>query len=102
MQYIVIAYDGDDVGALQRRLEARAAHLKLARENYEKGILLSAAGILDDEGMMIGSMLLCDFPSRKELDQWLKIEPYVTSDVWKEINVNQAIIPPFLIKLDKE
>jgi uncharacterized protein YciI len=97
MHYIVIAHDDIDAGALERRLAAREAHLKLARENFDKGILLYAAGILDDEGVMIGSMLVCDFSSHEELDQWLKIEPYVTGDVWKKIEVNHAIIPPFLM-----
>ena len=102
MHYIVIAYDGDDPGALQRRLSAREAHLKLAREKFNKGILLAASGILNDEGLMVGSMLLCDYPSREELDQWLKVEPYVTGDVWKKIEVNQAVIPDFCIQRHKE
>ena len=98
MQYLVIAYDGKDEKALERRLAAREAHLKLAKENYENGILLYGAGILDDDGKMIGSMLLCEFPSSKELDQWLKIEPYVIGKVWKRIEVNQCQVVPFCLE----
>ena len=98
MQYIVVAYDGTDEKALERRLAIREAHLKRARENYDKGILLYAAGILNDDGMMIGSLFVCDFPSREELDQWLKKDPYVTGNVWHKIEVNCAQVPPFCMK----
>ena len=36
---------------------------------------------------MIGSMLLMDFPSRKELDEWLDKEPYIIGKVWKSIEI---------------
>jgi uncharacterized protein YciI len=96
MQFIVVAYDGTDAGALERRLAARGAHLKSAKEMFESGKWLYAAGILDDGGKMIGSMIVCDFPSRDELEaQWLEEEPYVIGNVWKTINVNRAQVAPF-------
>ena len=98
MQYLIIAYDGKDEKALERRMRIREDHLKLAKENYKNGILLYAAGILNDDGNMIGSVLLCEFPSRKELDQWLKIEPYVTGNVWQTIDVSRAQVPRFCMK----
>ena len=98
MQFIVVAYDGTDEGALERRLAAREAHLKSARELFESGKWLYAAGILDDDGKMIGSMIVCDFPSRDELErQWLKKEPYVTGNVWKKIDINRAQVAPFCL-----
>ncbi len=98
MQFIVVAYDGTDEGALDRRLAARDAHLKSAKEMFDNGKWLYAAGILDDDGKMIGSMIVCDFPSRDELEgQWLKEEPYVTGDVWKKIDVNRAQVAPFCL-----
>jgi hypothetical protein len=36
---------------------------------------------------MIGSVAIMDFPSEKELQAWLKREPYVTGGVWKSIEV---------------
>jgi len=95
MQFIVIAYDGADEKALERRLAVREAHLKSARQMFDSGKWLYAAGILDDDGKMIGSMIICDFPSRDELEQWLKVEPYVVGEVWKEIKVNRAQVAPF-------
>ena len=40
---------------------------------------------------MIGSIVLADFPSRSELDTWLRTDPYVTQGVWQEIEVQ---LPP--------
>ena len=96
MQFIVIAYDGTDEGAMERRLAAREAHLKSGREMFDNGKWLFGAAILDDGGKVIGSMVVCDFPSRKELEeQWLKNDPYVIGDVWKRISVTRAQVPSF-------
>lgn len=95
MQFLVIAYDGTDEGAMARRAAARDAHLKAFRERYEKGVFLYGAAILSDEGRMIGSMIVCEFASREELDeQWLRHEPYVVGGVWKTIDVRRAQVPP--------
>lgn len=99
MQFILIAYDGTDAGALDRRLAVRAAHLESAQKLVESGNWLYAAGILDDGGKMIGSMIVCDYPSRQMLEEdWLKHEPYVTGNVWEKITIQQANVPPFLLK----
>jgi len=97
MQFIVIAYDDNDNKALERRLAVREDHLKSAKEMFEKGKWLYAVGILDNGGKMIGSMIVCDFSSRDEIEeQWLKNEPYVIGNVWKKISVHRAQVPPFL------
>jgi uncharacterized protein len=95
MQFIVLGYDGTDDKALDRRLAAREAHLKLAKEMTDDGQWLYAVGILDNNGKMIGSMIVCDFPSRHHLeDQWLKREPYVIGKVWERFEVNRAQVAP--------
>ena len=91
MQFIVIAYDGTDDKALERRMAVRENHLKYAQEMFDAGKWLYASAILDDDGKMIGSMIVCDYPSREELnEQWLNKEVYVTGNVWKTINVHRA------------
>ncbi len=98
MQFIVIAYDGVDEEAFERRLTVRDDHLKLAKQMFERGKWLYAAGILSDDGKPMGSMIVCDFPSRDELErQWLMIEPYVLGNVWKEIKINRAEAAPFSV-----
>lgn len=93
MQFIVIGYDGKDEKALERRMAVREKHLSLAKEMFDSGKWLYASAILNDDGIMIGSMIVCDYASRGELEeQWLKIEPYILGDVWKTINVHRAMV----------
>jgi uncharacterized protein YciI len=94
MQFMVLAYDGKDAKALERRLAARAAHLALGDKLKAAGKLLYAAAILDEEEKMAGSMLICDFPSADELDEWLKDEPYVLGKVWEKIQVARCKVGP--------
>ena len=91
MQFIVIAYDGTDEKALERRMAVRESHLTNAQKMFDAGKWLYASAILDDDGKMIGSMIVCDYTSREELNgQWLKSEVYVTGGVWKTISVHRA------------
>ena len=92
---MVLAYDGRDEGALERRLAAREEHLNLAREMAANGTWLMGTAILDDEGRMIGSMIICDYPSRADLDAWLENEPYVLGEVWQKIKIERAQVAPF-------
>lgn len=94
MQFIVIGRDGSDDQALSRRMAAREAHLALAEKMRQAGSFLFAAAILDDSEKMVGSTIICEFQSRVELDLWLKEEPYVQGDVWKEIEIKQCKVGP--------
>jgi uncharacterized protein YciI len=99
MQFIVIAYDGIDDKAIERRKAVREDHLKNAKEMFDSGKWLYAAAILDDAGKMIGSMVMCDYDSREELKkQWLNREPYVLGRVWEKIDINRAHAATNLIK----
>ena len=99
MQFIVMGYDGTDNKALERRLAVREDHLKSAKELYETGKWLYAAALLNDNGTMIGSMIVCDYRSREELqEQWLDKEPYVIGNVWQKIEVRRAQVAPFCVK----
>lgn len=94
MQFIVIAHDGTDEGALQRRLAVREAHLAMGAAMAATGQHLYAVALLNDAGNMAGSVIICDFPSREELDAWLAKEPYVTGNVWKHIDVQSCRVGP--------
>ena len=99
MQFLVIAYDGIDDKAIERRMAVREKHLKNAKDMFDSGKWLYAAAILDDAGKMIGSMVMCDFSSREELEkQWLDREPYVLGKVWETIEIRRAQGPPNLNK----
>ena len=83
MQFLIRAYDGE--GKLDKRMEVRPRHL----EGMEKlsAHIISAGGLLDDEGKMKGSALIMDFESRKELDDYIANEPYVIEKVWEKIEI---------------
>jgi uncharacterized protein YciI len=87
MQFLVIGRDGPDDGAFQRRMAVREGHLRLGDAMEQSGDRWYGAVIVDDQNKMIGSMAVMDFPSEKELREWLAQEPYVVGDVWKTVEV---------------
>jgi uncharacterized protein len=87
MQFMVLAYDGTDDGALERRLQARPAHLAGAEKMAADGRLVYAAALLNDAEQMTGSLMVLDVPSRDDIDRWLEDEPYIRGDVWRDISV---------------
>lgn len=97
MQFLVIGYDGTDAEALNRRLSARPAHVALGDRMRADGKMLYGVAILDNNDKMIGSVLICEFSSREELDEWLKIEPYVTGKVWEKIEVKHCKVGPSFV-----
>ena len=98
MEFLITAYDGKDEAGIERRMAARAEHLKLGSQMINEGKLLYAAAILDDQEKMIGSSMVLNFSDRKELDAWLKIEPYVTGNVWQTIDVRQCRVGPDFVR----
>jgi uncharacterized protein YciI len=99
MQFLVLGYDGTDKEALNRRMAARPAHISLGDKMRDAGKMLYGAAILDAQEKMIGSILICDFENRMELDAWLKQEPYVTGKVWQRIEVHPCKVGPSFVGL---
>jgi hypothetical protein len=87
MQFLLLAYDGTDPEALQRRLMVRDEHLRKISGLKKAGEFLFGGAILDDSGKMIGSMIVYDFPDRKSLEEKLKDEPYFTEKVWEKTEI---------------
>ncbi len=91
MQFIVIAYDAKDEGALERRLSVREKHLEFAAKMFASGKWLFASALLDDDGNMNGSVIACEFPTEEELKkEWLDKEAYVLGNVWEDITIKKA------------
>ena len=87
MQFLLTAYDGTDSEAPARRLNVREEHLKRITILKEEGGFIFGGAILNEEGNMIGSMIVYEFPDRKTLDKKLENEPYITNGVWKQIDI---------------
>lgn len=93
-QFIIIAYDGTDDKALERRMAVRQAHIETIDKLRTAGNALCGVAIIDDTGKMVGSMVVTNFPSRAELDQYLATEPYVVGKVWEQITVLPGKLGP--------
>ena len=87
MQFVVMAWDGTDEGALDRRLATRPRHLERIEPFVDSSNVLVGGAILDEDGRMIGSVLVMDFDTRDELDDWLRNDPYTTEGVWQRVDV---------------
>jgi hypothetical protein len=97
MQFLVVAYDGTDSEAAQRRQRARQCHLSAVARLKVLGQFVTGGAILDEAGAMIGSAVIFEFPQREALNRYLATDPYVVEGVWQRIDVQPfrvAELPP--------
>lgn len=87
MQFLLLANDGDDPGALQRRMNVREEHLSRISGLKKSGKFLFGGAILDESGKMCGSMIIYDFPDLESLKEALKEEPYMNDGVWQNVEI---------------
>ena len=90
-QFVIKAYDGE--GKLDKRMEVRPRHFEGIEKMKEH--ILCAGGMLDKDGKMMGSLLIMEFESRDQLDEYLSKEPYVVEHVWERIEVEQMNVVIF-------
>ena len=88
MQFILMAYDGTDTGALDRRMAVRQQHLDKIDQLIKRGEFIYGGAILDNSGKMRGSVVLYEFPDRAALDKCLESEPYILNGVWEKIEIH--------------
>src|ERR1051325_5079913 len=96
MQFHVVAHDYSD--ALERRIATRPRHLEVVGELVGDGHMYCAAALLDDAQRMVGSIFICEFASREELDAWVLHDPYVAAKVWERVEVTACAVGPFFKK----
>jgi len=90
MEFLLLGHDGSDEGAMGRRLAVRERHLALFDEFSRRGHFKYGCALLDDNEKMVGSLIVCEFTSRQELqDLWLSQEPYVLGGVWKATEIRR-------------
>ncbi|MFG6082601.1 YciI family protein [Paracoccus litorisediminis] len=85
MDFALICRDAPDV--LDNRLAARAEHMAGLKLEKSAGTIVDGGAILDGEGNMAGSVVLCRFPDRAALDAYLAREVYARAGVWGEIEI---------------
>lgn len=87
MWYVIHAYDYTDNQAYERRLAVRHRHFDGARQLKADGHFVLGGALLDPDEKMIGSMMLLDFDSEDQLNDWLQNEVYHTGKVWERIDI---------------
>jgi uncharacterized protein YciI len=87
-QYVIIAKDGDDADAQERRKTIRPLHLAGAKILKERNQFVTGGAILNEAGEMTGSVMIVQFETDEEFQEWYKQEPYIKNGVWKKIEVN--------------
>ena len=85
--FLVLAKDGSDDEAPARRLKHREEHLKIGKEQADRGERILGGPLLDENDQMVGSVIITNFETREDLDKWLENEPYVTGNVWQDIQI---------------
>ncbi|MGV0876197.1 YciI family protein [Martelella sp. FLE1502] len=84
-QFALICRDAP--GALERRLAARAEHMAGLKVEKAANTIIDGGAIMDAEGNMIGSVVLCQFKDRAALDAYLAREVYARQGIWGEIEI---------------
>lgn len=95
MQYLIIAYDYED--ALEKRMEARPAHVEGTQKLMAEGKIVSACALIEDD-KMVGSSVVTNFENEDEFDEWLVNEPYVKNGVWNMEEIQ--VVPVKLLPKD--
>jgi uncharacterized protein YciI len=94
MLYAIISEDQKD--SLERRLQARPAHLERLKALQDKGRLVLAGPhpAIDSEDPgpagFSGGLVVAEFPSLEEAQLWINADPYMSADVYENV-----IVKPF-------
>jgi uncharacterized protein len=86
-QYVIIARDGLDEAAPARRSKLRPLHLEGARRLKSSGNFVIGGAMLDETGTMRGSIMIVQFETENQFQEWYANEPYITGKVWEKIDI---------------
>ncbi|MDX8349318.1 YciI family protein [Cognatiyoonia sp. IB215446] len=74
----------DKPGALQTRMDNRAAHLDYVAET---GVVEVAGPFLDDDGQMCGSLIVLEVPDMAAAEAWAANDPYAKAGLFEEVTL---------------
>ena len=75
----------DRPGALQVRLDNRAAHLAYIEET---GVVKMAGPFLDEAGQMAGSLVILDVPDMAAARAWAEGDPYAKAGLFESVELS--------------
>ncbi|WP_425040358.1 YciI family protein [Primorskyibacter sp. S187A] len=82
MLIALIARDKD--GALQTRLDNRAAHLAYIEDT---GVVAHAGPLLNDAGDMCGSLVVLDVADMAAAETWAANDPYAKAGLFSDVEL---------------
>jgi uncharacterized protein YciI len=94
MAYAVLAFDGTDAEAADRRAAALEGHVAFITAEAEAGRLALGLPLRDEDGRTLGSLMFLDVPDRAGVDRYLAGEPFAARGVWREVQVLDFRIAP--------
>jgi len=74
----------DKPGALQTRLDNRAAHVAYLKES---GVVSQAGPLLDEVGGMIGSLVILDVETLQQARDWAENDPYARAGLFESVEM---------------
>jgi len=86
--YLVLAYDATDPDAPARRAAVRERHLEGIRPLAQDGRLQVGGALLDDQGVMRGSMMLIEAEDEASLRDLLDRDVYTREGVWERFEIH--------------
>ena len=84
MRFAIITRDKP--GALQIRLDTRAAHLAYIEET---GVVEMAGPFLEEDGAMTGSLIVLEVEDRAAAEAWAENDPYTKADLFSKVRIEQ-------------
>lgn len=76
----------DKAGALQVRLDNRAAHLAHIQAT---GVVEMAGPFLDPKGQMTGSLIVLEVDSLKAAQDWAAADPYAKAGLFDSVTITE-------------
>jgi uncharacterized protein YciI len=76
----------DHPGALQIRLDTRAAHLAYIEAS---GVVEMAGPFLSPEGQMNGSLIVLNVETMAEAEAWAAADPYATAGLFASVTLRE-------------
>ncbi len=76
----------DKAGALQTRLDNRAAHLAYIAET---GVVEMAGPLLDAQGGMAGSMIVLSVETFADAQNWAANDPYAKAGLFSDVRLQE-------------
>jgi uncharacterized protein YciI len=95
---MVLAWDGEDEGAVSRRDASRSEHTTSIGKLFEEGTVIFGAGVLDEDGVVRGSLVITDHPSRADVDDYIESEPFSVNGVWDRVDVHPLRVPDVYLR----